>query len=101
MARSRFIYTLQEVATMISENLELIEEVTANSDNIAEGELVFIRDGSEDGTRGLTENGIDDLQNLLADIRTWDGGIRQFLTDEQCDPEMIKRVMVDEVKLVP
>ncbi|TCP76359.1 hypothetical protein C8J31_1281, partial [Rhizobium sp. PP-CC-2G-626] len=26
---------------------------------------------------------------------------RQFLTDEQCDPEMIKRVMVDEVKLVP
>lgn len=101
MARSRFIYTLQEVATMISENLELIEEVTANSDNIAEGELVFIRDGSEDGTRGLTENGIDDLQNLLADIRTWDGGSRQFLTDEQCDPEMIKRVMVDEVKLVP
>ncbi|NKF32911.1 transposase, partial [Pseudomonas sp. BGM005] len=39
-----------------------------------------------DGTKGLTENGIDDLQSLLADIRTWDGGIRQFLVDEQCDP---------------
>jgi len=101
MARSRFIYTLKEVAAMIGENLELIEEVTANSDNIAEGELVYIRDGSEDGTRGLTENGIDDLQNLLADIRTWDGGIRQFLTDEQCDPEMIDRVMVDEVRRAP
>jgi hypothetical protein len=101
MARSRFIYTLKKVAAMIGENLELIEEVTANSDNIAEGELVYIRDGSEDGTRGLTENGIDDLQNLLADIRTWDGGIRQFLTDEQCDPEMIDRVMVDELKRAP
>lgn len=101
MARSRFIYTLQEVASMIGENLELIEEVTANSDNIAEGELVYIRDGSEDGTRGLTENGIDDLQNLLAEIRTWDGGIRQFLTDEQGDPEMIKQVMVDEAKRLP
>jgi len=44
--------------------------VTANSDNIAEGELVYARDGSEDGTKGLPENGIDDLQNLLADIRT-------------------------------
>lgn len=53
------------------------------------------------GTKGLTENGIDDLQNLLADIRTWDGGISQFLVDEQCDPEMIERVMVDEVKRVP
>ncbi|AUX78329.1 hypothetical protein [Sinorhizobium fredii] len=100
MARSRFIYTLKEVAGMIGENLELIEEVTANSDNIAEGELVYVRDGSEDGTKGLTENGIDDLQALLADIRTWDGGIRQFLVDEQCDAEMIERVMADEVKRV-
>ncbi|TCP72045.1 hypothetical protein C8J31_1812 [Rhizobium sp. PP-CC-2G-626] len=101
MARSRFIYTLKEVARMIGENLELIEEITANSDNIAEGELVYVRDGSEDGTKGLTENGIDDLQALLADIRTWDGGIRQFLVDEQCDPQMIERVMADEAKRIP
>ena len=100
MARSRFIYTLKEVAGMIGENLELIEEVTANSDNITEGELVYVHDGSEDGTKGLTEDGIDDLQNLLADIRTWDGGIRQFLIDEQSDPDMIERVMADEVKRV-
>jgi len=97
MARSRFIYTLKEVAGMIGENLELIEEVTANSDNIAEGELVYVRGGSEDGTKGLTENGIDDLRDLLADIRTWDGGIHQFLVDEQCDPEMIERIMADEL----
>lgn len=101
MARSRFIYTLKQVASMIGENLELIEEVTANSDNITEGELVYVSDGSEDGTKGLTENGIDDLRNLLVDIRTWDGGIRQFLVDNQCDPEMIERVMADEVKRVP
>lgn len=98
MARSRLIYTLKEVAGMIGENLELIEEVTANSDNITEGELVYVRDGSEDGTKGLTENGVDDLRDLLADIRTWDGGIRQFLLDEQCDPDMIERIMADEAK---
>lgn len=34
IARSRFIYTLKEVALRISENLELIDEVTANSDNM-------------------------------------------------------------------
>lgn len=101
MARSRFIYTLKEVASMIGENLELIEEVTANSDNITEGELVYVRDGTEDGTRGLTEDGIDDMQALLADIRTWDGGIRRFLVDEQCDPDMIERVMADEAKRIP
>lgn len=98
MARSRIIYTLKEVAEMIGENLELIEEVTANSDNISEGELLYVRDGSEHGTKGLTENGVDELQNLLADIRTWDGGICQFLVDEQCDPDVVERVMADEMK---
>lgn len=98
MARSRFIYTLKEVAGLIGENLELIEEVTANPDNIALGELVYVRDGSEDDIKGLTENGVDDLRDLIADIRTWDGGIRQFLIDEHCDPEMIERIMADELK---
>ncbi|WP_309568498.1 hypothetical protein [Rhizobium rhizogenes] len=94
MAHSRFIYTLGQVARMISENLELIEEVTANSDNISEGELVYV----SDGTKGLTENGIEELQSLLADIRTWDSGIREFLIDTQCDPKIINRIMADEMK---
>ena len=101
MARSRFIYTLNEVSTMIGENLELIEEVTANSDNIAEGELVYVHDGSEDGTKGLTKNGIDDLKSLLADIRTWDGGIHQFLIDQLCDLDAIERIIADEAKRSP
>lgn len=71
MARLRFIYTLRQVAGMIGENLELIEEVTANPDNISEGELVYVSDGTEDGTKGLTGNDIQDFQSLLANIRTW------------------------------
>lgn len=101
MARSKTIYTLKEVAVMIGENLELLEEVTANSDNIAEGEMVHVSDGSEYGTRGLTADGVEGLQELLADIRTWDGGIREFLIDEQCDPEMIERIMADELNREP
>lgn len=97
MARSMTIYTLKEVAEMIGENLKLIEEVTANSDNIAEGEMVHVGDGSEYGTRGLTADGVEGLQELLADIRTCNGGIREFLIDEQCDAEMIERIMADEL----
>jgi hypothetical protein len=101
MARSRHIYTLKEIAVMLGENLELLEEITANSDNIAEDELFYVRDGSDDGTTGLTENGVNDLQDLLADIRTWDGGIREFLVGEQCDPEIIERILADELKRQP
>ncbi|WP_208245777.1 hypothetical protein WGT02_30045 (plasmid) [Rhizobium sp. T1470] len=93
------IYTLKEIAGMIGENLELLEEVTSNSDKYRRGEMVHVRDGSEYGTRGLTGDGVEGLQELLADIRdVGRGGIRQFLIDERCDPEMIERTMADEVK---
>lgn len=61
---------------------------------------VYVSDGSEDGTNGLPENGIDELQSLPADIRTWDGGIRQFLIGAQLVPTMIDRVMADAMKHV-
>lgn len=35
-------------------------------------------------------------QEFLADVRTWPGGIRQFLIDQDCDPETIEHVMADE-----
>ncbi|MCB8878515.1 hypothetical protein [Acidisoma silvae] len=101
MARSRHIYTLKQVATMIGENLELLEEITANPDNISEGQIFYVSDGSEDGTTGLTEDGSNELQELLADIRTWDGGIREFLVREQCDPETTERILADELKRQP
>jgi transposase len=53
---------------------------------------------TDDTPVDVLDPGIDDLRSLLADIRTWDGGIRQFLVDEQCDLEMIERVMTDEMK---
>jgi hypothetical protein len=101
MARSKHIYTLKDVAVMLGENLELLEEITANPDNITEGEMFYVRDGSDDGTTGLTENGVNDVQALLADIRTWDGGIREFLVSEQCDPAMIERILADEPNRQP
>ena len=60
--------------------------------------MVHVRDGSEYGTRALTQDGVECLQDLLADIRSWDGGIRQLLVGEQCEPDMIERVMADEKK---
>lgn len=37
---------------------------------------------------------------LLRSEANWMGGIHQFLVDEQCDPEIIERVMADEMKRV-
>ena len=98
MARVTHTYTIDEVAKMIGESPELIEITSANSDNIDYGEMIHAHDGSEEGITTFTDRGIESLKEFIADIRTWEGGVRQFLIDEQCDPEKIERIMADEPK---
>ncbi|MFC3162867.1 hypothetical protein [Ciceribacter thiooxidans] len=98
MARPTHVYTIECAATLIGENLELLQEVASNSDNIDYGEMIHAHDGTDEGITTFTDRGIESLQEFLADVRTWEGGVRQFLTDSQCDPEAIERIMADEPK---
>ena len=98
MARVTRTYMIDEVAKMIGESPELIEITSANSDNIDYGEMIWVDNGTEERIKTFTDRGIECLQELIADIRTWEGGVREFLRDEQCEPEVIERIMADESK---
>ena len=67
-----------------------------NSDNIDYGETIWVDNGTEEGLTTFTDRGIECLQELLADIRTWEGGILEFLRAEQCEADVIERIMADE-----
>ncbi|WP_206078414.1 hypothetical protein, partial [Poseidonocella sp. HB161398] len=96
MARVTQVLSIVEVARRIGENLELIEVISANSDNIDYGEMIWVDDGTESGITTFTARGIESLQEFLADIRTWEGGVREFLRDGRCEPDVIERIMADE-----
>jgi hypothetical protein len=98
MARPTMVYTIEYVATLIGENLELLQEIASNSDNIDYGEMIHAHDGTDEGITTFTDRGIESLKEFLAEVRTWEGGVRQFLVDSQCDLEMIERIMADEPK---
>jgi hypothetical protein len=78
MARTTHVYTID------------------HSDNIDYAEMIHVQDGTEEGITTFTDRGIESLQAFLADLRTWDGGVRQLLIDQQCDPGLIERIMVTE-----
>lgn len=96
MARGTSVYTIDEVAKRIGEPLELLEIISWNDDNIDYGEMIWVDNGTDEGIKTFTDRGIECLQELIADIRTWNGGIRQFLIDEQCEPDVIERIMANE-----
>ena len=98
MARPTHVYTIEYVATLIGENLELLEEIASNSDNIDYGEMIHVYDGADEAITAFTDRAIESLQEFLADVRSWEGGVRQYLLNEQCDPEKIERIIADEPK---
>ena len=49
MARDTHFFAIAHVAGMIGENLELLEEIAANSDNVDYGEIVHVTTGPDDG----------------------------------------------------
>lgn len=63
----------------------------ADSINGAIGDMIHAYDGSEEGIRTFSECGVESLKELLADIRTWEGGARWFLVDEQRDLRKTER----------
>ena len=98
MGRVTRVQTIEAVAKEIGENLELIEVISMNYDNIDDGEMIWIENGTEEGVKAFTDRGIECLQELIADIRTWDGGIEEFLRYEQCEPDVFERIMAQEKK---
>jgi len=58
--------------------------------------MIRVHNGSDESLVTFTQRGIKSLQEFLADVRTWDGGIRQFLIDEQCEPDVIETIMAHE-----
>ncbi len=95
MGRDTHIFAIDCVAKRIGENLELLEEIAKNSDNIDYGERIDVVTGPGKAIIAFTSRGIENLQEFIEDVRS-QGGMRQFLVDEDCDPEIIERIMADE-----
>lgn len=98
MVRDTTAYSLAHVEMNIGEDRELLEVVAAKPDDIDYGEMIHIIDGTEEGVTASTARGIESLQAFLEDVRSWPGGIRQYLVEQEYTPDLIDRIVADERK---
>lgn len=94
MARVSHFHSIDRVAEMIGENVELLEEISIALDD-ADG-MVTIRTDDDESITAFSDDGIDVLKEIIADIRTWDGGIRQYLINCKCESDTTARIVMDE-----
>lgn len=92
MATVTHVCTLNYVAECLDEDIELLKAIVENEDNMTYGNIVSVYTGNEIAIVALTDDGIDEIKDMLKWARESKDAWHNFLEDFVADPEIIARV---------
>ena len=92
MAAVTHVRALDHVARMLDEDLEMLEAIVSNDDNLTYGAIVTVQIGTDEWITALTDDGINELKDMLAEARRSQEDWIAFLNDFVADPDIIARV---------
>ena len=92
MATVTFVYTTDYVAEMLNEDADLLYAIIRNDDNLTYGNIVTVVTGEDQTTSALTDDGIDELRQMLVDARQSAEKWQEFLECFVDDEEVVARV---------
>ena len=92
MAATTYVCSIAHVACRLGEDLELLEAIVSNDDNLSYGNIVSVHIGSDDYIAALTDDGIEELRDMLASARVSVEKWHRFLEDFVAEPDIIARV---------
>ncbi|MGM0586634.1 MAG: hypothetical protein ACQEUZ_18480 [Pseudomonadota bacterium] len=91
MAATTYVCSLAHVAGQLGEDPDLLEAVVSNDDNLSYGSIVSVQIGQDEYVTALTDDGICELKDMLADARRSPEDWNNFLQDFIDDPDVIAR----------
>ena len=92
MAALTYVCSLDHVANRLGEDLELLKAIVSNDDNLTYGNIVSVQIGNKDYITALTSDGIEELQDMLANARVSINDWQSFLDDFVDEPDIIDRL---------
>ena len=92
MATVSHVCTLAYVARMLGEDTELLEAIVYNDDNLTYGAIISVYTGAEETITALTDDGIDELKDMLRDARVTTETWHAFLDDFVDDEDLVARI---------
>ncbi len=92
MTTVRFVYTLDYVAEMLEEDVDLLQAIIYNDDNLTYGNIISVVTGDDQSTSALTDDGIDELRQMLAGARKSVEKWQEFLECFVDDQEVVARL---------
>jgi hypothetical protein len=92
MATVTHVFSIDYVAKLLDEDGKLLQAIVSNDDNLSYGSIISVYTGPDEAITALTDDGMDELRQMLADARrtadTWSDFLDAFIHDE----ELIARI---------
>lgn len=92
MAVVTHVCTIGYVAKMLGEDVELLEAIISNDDNLTYGNIVSVYAGADETVAALTDDGIEELEDMIRDARITTKTWHAFLEDFVDDAELVARI---------
>ena len=91
MATITSVIALEWVAKQLGEDQELLEEILCNSDILTYGSIITVHTGPDETMTALTQDGVKELSDMLADARRSPEDWESFIKSCLFDPDLIRR----------
>jgi len=92
MAAVTHVCTLDYVAKRLGEDPEFLEAIVYNDDNLSYGSIISVYTGPDDTITAMTDDGIDELKDMLRNARITPETWHAFLDDFVDDAELVARI---------
>lgn len=92
MAAVTHVCTIDYVAKMLGEDVELLEAIISNDDNLTYGNIVSVYAGADEAVTALTDDGIAELKDMIRAARITTKTWHEFLEDFVDDAELVARI---------
>ncbi len=98
MATTTHVFTINHVAEILEEDPELLQGIVRNSDNLTYGNIVSVVHGDDQTITALTDDGIDELKEMLSAARCSPEAWAEFLDSFVDDEELVARVKAKSLR---
>ena len=93
MAAVTHVCTIDYVAKMLGEDVELLGAIIANDDNLTYGNIVSVYLGPGETISALTNDGTEELTDMIRAARITTKTWHEFLDDFIDDADLVSRLM--------
>ena len=84
--------SIDYVARMLGEDAELLEAIISNDDNLTYGNIVSIYVGPDETITALTDDGIEEVKEMIPAARITNKTWYEFLDDFVDDTDLVTRI---------